>query len=295
MSIIRGPRPKQDFSIVSNEVIEDESLTWEARGMLIFLLSKPDYWQVNVKNLINQTEHARKHLKRDGVLEVLRELVNVGYITRSQPRAEDGTLGGINYIVMDRKQAQPQPENPDAAPQPDLPFTAQPLAANPDLVITDKEQGLNKDQELKAKRVRKTKPKAERPETELPSWLPTGTWQDFLAMRRDIKKPLTSQAVTRMLNKLERMRAEGHNIEACLDQSIVNNWQDVFPVRGAELVPPGRQQEQQDSDDWRSWGAATANEKARHAGMQPYTPGAGVSFDIFKMQVWRKLQDHVTH
>ena len=77
-NIEREVGPEDKFSILRNEVIGDETLTWEARGMLAFLLSKPPHWKVSVKHLINQTEQARKHLKRDGVHEVLRELIHAG-------------------------------------------------------------------------------------------------------------------------------------------------------------------------------------------------------------------------
>ena len=41
--IIRAARPHQNYTIVHNELIEDQSLTWKARGILVYLLSKPDH------------------------------------------------------------------------------------------------------------------------------------------------------------------------------------------------------------------------------------------------------------
>lgn len=50
-------------------------------------------------------------------------------------------------------------------------------------------------------------------------------------MRKKIRKPLTDFAIKKLLNKLERFKQQGENIEKVLEQSIINCWQDVFPVR----------------------------------------------------------------
>ena len=67
-------------------------------------------------------------------------------------------------------------------------------------------------------------------------WLPEEAWKGFLDMRKKIKKPLTERAITRMLNKLERMHLEGHNIQAVLEQSEDRCWADVYPVHGIKVV-----------------------------------------------------------
>ena len=43
--IIRAARPHQNYTVVHNELIEDSQLTWKARGILVYLLSKPDHWR----------------------------------------------------------------------------------------------------------------------------------------------------------------------------------------------------------------------------------------------------------
>jgi len=67
--------------------------------------------------------------------------------------------------------------------------------------------------------------------TALPDWLPAEAWAGFVAMRKKQRKPMTDKAVERMIARLDTMRAEGHDIAACLNQSEDNCWSDVYPVK----------------------------------------------------------------
>lgn len=62
----------------------------------------------------------------------------------------------------------------------------------------------------------------------LPDWLPLEDWQGFIEMRKAIKKPMTDRAVQMIINKLSKMKGTP---SAILQQSIINNWQDVFELR----------------------------------------------------------------
>lgn len=53
-------------------------------------------------------------------------------------------------------------------------------------------------------------------------------WKDFLAMRIKIKKPMTEKAKERMLSKLEKLKQQGHDVNALLVKSTDHCWQDVY-------------------------------------------------------------------
>lgn len=78
MSIIRV-RKEEKYSVIANSVLQDSNLSWEARGVMAYLLSKPDGWQCRNYDLINQGP-AGKHIIR----RVLKELQEAGYIRRYQ-------------------------------------------------------------------------------------------------------------------------------------------------------------------------------------------------------------------
>ncbi|MGY2362738.1 hypothetical protein ACW9IO_09325 [Pseudomonas azotoformans] len=129
MSIIRAPRPEGNFYLLNKAISEDRRLSWAARGVLVFLLGKPDHWQISVVHLRGETAKSGKPTGRDGVYGLLQELIAAGYVERCQDRSESGVLGEINYLVSE-------------SPLPDSPYTAQPYPANPTLVSTEGKQGL---------------------------------------------------------------------------------------------------------------------------------------------------------
>lgn len=149
MSIRRGPRPDTRFYTVSKDISENQKMSWAARGLLIFLLGKPDNWEVSVAHLIKQTAESEKPSKRDAVYGLIQELKNLGYLQVDQAR-EKGAFKGVSYIVNEVPVS--------ASPLTDLPYTAQPnteepYTDNPTLIKNEYKQGknnlLNKDKKQK--------------------------------------------------------------------------------------------------------------------------------------------------
>ncbi|GAA0681223.1 hypothetical protein [Clostridium cadaveris] len=58
------------------------------------------------------------------------------------------------------------------------------------------------------------------------------TINDFITMRKTIKKPLTDRALQLMLNKLKGLSENEDMQIKILEQSIENSWQGVFPLKG---------------------------------------------------------------
>ncbi|RQY50976.1 hypothetical protein DF109_32500 [Burkholderia stagnalis] len=143
--IIRAPRPTSAFYILDRRISEDRRLSWAARGLLICLLCKPDHWEVSVANLVNETANSLRansggHTKRDGVKALLGELIQAGYVRRSdKPRHnEDGSFAGYDYVVTE------VPTLPDGKrlPSPDQPSTDQPSTVHPTQASTECKQVL---------------------------------------------------------------------------------------------------------------------------------------------------------
>jgi len=82
--IRRAPR-EQAFTVLQNETLEDERLSWEAIGMLSFLLSKPDDWTVSKQHLISCRDAGDHKVKR-----ILGELQEAGYLHRERTQDEEG-------------------------------------------------------------------------------------------------------------------------------------------------------------------------------------------------------------
>lgn len=72
--IVRSAR-SQNFTITSNAILEDSALDWRDVGLLVYLLSKPDYWKVSTAHLASV-----KKTKIDGVKASLKALRAAGYV-----------------------------------------------------------------------------------------------------------------------------------------------------------------------------------------------------------------------
>ena len=121
-TIIRAPR-RYRFVTINQDAVEDARLSWAARGLLGYLLSRPDDWKVLIKDL-----QRRGDLGRDGIYKLLRELREAGYVQYERTRDEQGRMRGGTYYVREIPDS-PHPEFPDTAkPDRAAPYPAKPEA-----------------------------------------------------------------------------------------------------------------------------------------------------------------------
>jgi hypothetical protein len=141
MSIRRGKRPDSRFYTLNKDISEDCRLSWAARGMLIFLLGKPDNWTVSVAHLIKQTCDSDRPSSRDAVRAIINELIKAGYMKADTAR-EGGKFRGVDYVVSESPETDnPAPVKPKP-PETDNPATAEPLPGDPPLTNNDLKQEL---------------------------------------------------------------------------------------------------------------------------------------------------------
>ena len=111
MSIIKI-RKQKNFSIISNIPLNDKSISFKAKGIWAYLMSKPEDWEVRVSNLINTSTEGR-----DAIYSGIKELVEAGYMNKIQHRDESGKMTGIEYQVFEdpvNRISKPLTENPEA-------------------------------------------------------------------------------------------------------------------------------------------------------------------------------------
>ncbi|MDD4275162.1 MAG: hypothetical protein PHG14_15710 [Desulfobacter postgatei] len=137
MSIIRVQK-NSNYSVISNVHLQDETLSWKAKGILSYLLSKPDNWQVYIAHLKNQSTDGR-----DSTSSGVRELINAGYISRDYTRNEAGQMTGRSYVVYESSFEQ-KAVNKGANPKTENPLLDNPTLDNPTLLNTDHKQILKK-------------------------------------------------------------------------------------------------------------------------------------------------------
>jgi len=93
--IIHAAKPERDFTIIPNRVLRDDALSYRARGLLMYLLSQPEDWQISSGRLAIESGEGR-----DAIRRALMELRTVGYLelTREQ---DDRGLWASHYTVTD--------------------------------------------------------------------------------------------------------------------------------------------------------------------------------------------------
>jgi len=68
------------------------------------------------------------------------------------------------------------------------------------------------------------------------------TLDDFIKMRKLIKKPMTDRAIKMLITKLDKLADTEESKIAILEQSILNSWQDVYELKNKpkqqEVKPP---------------------------------------------------------
>lgn len=92
MSIIRVRKDARYFS-ASNEPFNDERLSWESRGLMGYLLSKPDHWTVRTEDIEKKGPAGNRKVRR-----MLAELRQHGYMNRIRVTKEAGKFDWITEV-----------------------------------------------------------------------------------------------------------------------------------------------------------------------------------------------------
>lgn len=112
--IQRGPRRADNFTILSNEVINDSRLSFRARGVLLYLLSKPADWRTRSEAIAAQSPREG----REAIRTAMRELEAYGYLVREKRQDPDtGRFETIQTVYEEPVAV----ENPQVAPAPRKP------------------------------------------------------------------------------------------------------------------------------------------------------------------------------
>ncbi|NUP74648.1 MAG: hypothetical protein HOQ07_08385 [Sinomonas sp.] len=90
---IRRSRPEADFTIIPNQTLRDDRLSYCARGVLSELLSRPNGWETNADALSDRARRQRGDVVgegRRGLRSSFKELEAAGYMVRRKERGEKG-------------------------------------------------------------------------------------------------------------------------------------------------------------------------------------------------------------
>lgn len=115
-TIIRAPHDKDHpYAVVAAYAAQDERLSLEARGALLYFLAKPDTWEINAEDLAK-----RGNCGRGRAYRILKELELAGYAVRTAVRNAAGQVAAWVTVIHEQplhtdalQTTQPHLENPD--------------------------------------------------------------------------------------------------------------------------------------------------------------------------------------
>lgn len=128
-------RAKKDknYTVLDNTCLRDKTLSWKARGIMAYLLSLPEDWDIYLSEVETHATDGR-----DSLMSGIKELREHGYIVVTKTRNKDGTFENIRYNVIEN------PNYPQTGfPYTDKPEMVKPVTDNPQLLNTDSYQLLN--------------------------------------------------------------------------------------------------------------------------------------------------------
>lgn len=164
------------FVMIDKTIGEKPTLSWKAKGIMLYLLSRPNDWIVRMTDLIKRSTDGAKST-RTGIHELLR----AGYMTREQKRAQDGQWGLITIIVHEipvpkAERTLPQKRRRSSGNRPTLPLTqngetvksSSPLTQKRLAVFPQAEKRMYTNTDLTNKDLTNIKAASESPENEEP-------------------------------------------------------------------------------------------------------------------------------
>ncbi len=131
------------YVMLDKRLTEDPSLSWKAKGLMAYMLSRPDGWQIRVTDLVRRSDDGEYAVKSG-----LRELEQRGYLIRKRRHdAATGRFLGVTLTVYEESvpsssagahaecapATAPPPYDPPQtqAPRTELPRTGYPQVDDP--------------------------------------------------------------------------------------------------------------------------------------------------------------------
>ena len=95
MTVVHVKKRENPFVQIDKSIFENEKISWKAKGILGYLLSKPKDWKTYVADLEKRSTDGR-----DSTRKGIQELIEHGYILRTEVR-EKGRFKGYDYTVLE--------------------------------------------------------------------------------------------------------------------------------------------------------------------------------------------------
>lgn len=199
MSIIRIQKRDNPFVQIDKRPLEESRLSWRAKGILAYLLSKPDGWEVRSEDVLNHGTEGR-----DAVRAAFQELKAFGYaelVTHSDEKS--GKMTGKSWVIRE------SPSDALISRPPEKPSVGKTPPSNNDWYSNNQK-------------------KKEEESLTLPFSSETfkAAWTEWKAYRKQKKSPLPLMTQKKQLQKLASWTEE--EAVFSLSEAIEQGWTGFF-------------------------------------------------------------------
>ena len=95
MEVIRVIKNK-NYTTISNQLFKDKTISLKAKGLMAYLLSLPNDWNLSINGIVACSKEGRGAIRN-----TFTELISAGYIERKQIR-DKGKFVGYDYFVFEQ-------------------------------------------------------------------------------------------------------------------------------------------------------------------------------------------------
>lgn len=96
MSIVRVQRKVRDFFVAKNEIMNNPELSFKAKGLWAYAMSRPDDWQFSIEHLVTVSKESRT-----AIYSAIKELIESGYCIKDQKKTSEGKWGSMDYVIFE--------------------------------------------------------------------------------------------------------------------------------------------------------------------------------------------------
>ena len=108
----------EKYRSISLIAVEDSRLSWAAKGLHTYLVSRPENWKLYYSDLLKRSRNSRTALK-----SAVRELKDAGYIVLEPIQGEGGKFNGWSWIVFEEPQTLEESQSVPKARKPTFGFS----------------------------------------------------------------------------------------------------------------------------------------------------------------------------
>lgn len=210
------------YTVLPNQILRDETLTLQAKGLFCMMASFPENWDFTVKGLATVAGCGREKISA-----ALKNLEDAGYLLREQGHSETGQFAANLFVLYDEKIA-PLPGFPSTG----KPSTGKPLPGNPTQINKERIKERRNKPPIVPREVLARVDEACGEDQELRDGI-----MALLENRKKLRKPVdTVKKIDGILNRLSEYSGGNRRMKlAMLDKAVEWDWLSVYPLKPDEL------------------------------------------------------------